>query len=116
MIGSTYQTVSLVYNRWFCLFRYIPSDWLDQLNELPDKGKAEVNKINAELVHQLKANDSAFSLGCAGDGLACARFGLITQDTDMEELLGLVYSTGKEIEESSRVSLCLPRVSSGAGQ
>ena len=88
------------------LVRYIPTDWLQYLPELPPKGKAEVNKINMELVHQLKANDSAFSLGFTSDDLACARFGLIAQDTDMEELLGLVYTTGKEIEESSRVCLC----------
>lgn len=87
------------------LFRYIPTDWLETLDNLEPKGKAEINKINMELVHQLKANDSAFSLGRTSDGLACARFGLISQDTDMEELLGLVYATGKEIEESSRVSL-----------
>lgn len=33
------------------------------------------------------------------------KFGLITDDTDLEELIGLVYSVGKEIEESSKVSL-----------
>jgi len=82
--------------------QYIPTDWLETLDNLEPKGKAEINKINMELVHQLKANDSAFSLGRTSDGLACARFGLISQDTDMEELLGLVYATGKEIEESSR--------------
>ena len=75
------------------------------LADLPPKGKDEVNKINMELVHQLKANDSAFSLGFTSDNLACARFGLIAEDTDMEELLGLVYTTGKEIEESSRVCI-----------
>lgn len=32
------------------------------------------------------------------------KFGLITDDTDLEELIGLVYSVGKEIEESSKVS------------
>ena len=88
---------------YYFTFRYIPTDWLETLHDLPPKGKAEINKINMELVHQLKANDSAFSLGRTHDGLACARFGLISQDTDMEELLGLVYATGKEIEESSRV-------------
>lgn len=63
----------------------------------------EVSKINMELVHQLKANDAAFSLGFTSDNMACTRFGLISNDSDMEELLGLVYATGKEIEESSRV-------------
>jgi len=45
-------------------------------------------------------------LTCAGhseDSLACARFGLITEETDLEELIALVYTTGKEVEESSKV-------------
>jgi hypothetical protein len=29
---------------------------------------------------------------------------LITDETDLEELIGLVYTTGKEVEESSKVS------------
>ena len=35
--------------------------------------------------------------------LACVKFGLITDDTDIEELLEHVIKCGKEIEESSRV-------------
>lgn len=91
------------------LFRYIPTEWLETSTELTPKGQDEVNKINMELVHQLKANDSAFSLGRTPGGLACTRFGLITNETDMEELLGLVYTTGKEIEESSKVGVSVPR-------
>ena len=74
-------------------------------SQLTPQGQDEVNKINMELVHQLKANDSAFSLGRTPTGLACTRFGLVTHDTDIEELLGLVYTMGKEIEESSKVSV-----------
>ena len=40
------------------------------------------------------------------------KFGLITQDTDVEELVGLVQSTGRDVEESSRVS---QRVHGGGG-
>ena len=40
------------------------------------------------------------------------KFGLITQDTDVEELVGLVQSTGRDVEESSRVS---QRVHVGGG-
>jgi hypothetical protein len=43
-------------------------------------------------------------LGKTDDDLAYCRFGLITPATDVEELVALVYATGKEIEESSRVS------------
>jgi hypothetical protein len=35
--------------------------------------------------------------------LTCVKFGLITDDTDIEELLEHVIKCGKEIEESSRV-------------
>ena len=41
--------------------------------------------------------------GHSEEGLACARFGLITEETDLEELIALVYTTGKEMEESSKV-------------
>ena len=34
--------------------------------------------------------------------MACVRFGLITEETELEELIGLVYASGKEVEESSK--------------
>lgn len=85
--------------------RYIPELWIERLTELPDSGKEEVNKLNIELVSQLKNSDSAFSVGEGIDGLECVRFGMVTEDTDMEELVTMVDKTGKEIEESSKVSL-----------
>jgi len=33
------------------------------------------------------------------------RFGLVTDETDLEELIAMVYTTGKDVEESSRVSV-----------
>ena len=36
-------------------------------------------------------------------GLYCVRFGLVTADTDLEELIAMVYASGKEVEESSKV-------------
>ena len=32
------------------------------------------------------------------------RFGLIMDETDLEELIALVFTTGREVEESSKVS------------
>ena len=32
------------------------------------------------------------------------KFGLITEETDVLELVGMVQTTGKEVEESSKVS------------
>ncbi|KAG1682615.1 Pyridoxal-dependent decarboxylase domain-containing protein 1 [Nymphon striatum] len=91
-------------NNWAGLggVRYIPELWVDRLSELPDSGKEEVNKLNAELVAQLKNFDSAFSLGEGVDGLDCVRFGMVLAGTDMEDLIDHVDRTGKEIEESSK--------------
>ena len=47
------------------------------------------------------------------ESLACVRFGLITEDTDLEELIALVYTTGREVEESSKVSTQHPSGSLG---
>ena len=38
------------------------------------------------------------------EGLYCIRFGLVTADTDLEELIGMVVATGKDVEESSKVN------------
>ena len=44
--------------------RYLPAAWRSNLVEqLPDQGKEEINKINRQLVATLKLTDSAFSLG-----------------------------------------------------
>ncbi|CAB3253059.1 unnamed protein product [Arctia plantaginis] len=75
--------------------RYVPSGWEDAS---PD----EINSLNRQLVETLRATDGAFSCGDGDDGLACVRFGMVTEDTDVDELLDLVISAGKEVEESSR--------------
>lgn len=33
----------------------------------------------------------------------CVRFGLVTMETDLEELIAIVYTAGKDVEESSKV-------------
>lgn len=60
-----------------------------------------INQRNAELVAQLRNIDSAFSLGESGnsDGRVCIRFGMVSADTDVEELLSLVVRTGSELDE-----------------
>ncbi|KAK8728422.1 hypothetical protein OTU49_009288 [Cherax quadricarinatus] len=81
--------------------RYIADLWLDQ-NPVLETTKDDINALNVHLVSQLKATDSAFSLGEGSDGLNCVRFGMVTADTDLSELLSLVITTGREIETSSR--------------
>ncbi|KAM3960587.1 LOW QUALITY PROTEIN: pyridoxal-dependent decarboxylase domain-containing protein 1-like [Aphomia sociella] len=75
--------------------RYVPAGWEDASAE-------EINSLNRQLVETLRATDGAFSCGDGDDGLACVRFGMVTADTDVEELLELVENAGKEVEESSR--------------
>ena len=41
--------------------------------------------------------------GEGGDGLACVRFGMVTADTDVGELLSLVETAGQEEEETGKV-------------
>ncbi|PNF17324.1 hypothetical protein B7P43_G04987 [Cryptotermes secundus] len=79
--------------------RYVPEGW-EQL--MTDQAKEELNRLNMQLVEQLRNTDAAFSLGEGTDGLVCVRFGMVTADTDVEELLGLVVTVGQEVEESSR--------------
>ena len=45
------------------MFRYIPTTWVSEVNNLPDQGMHEVNGLNTALVQQLKSSDTAFSLG-----------------------------------------------------
>lgn len=66
-----------------------------------EKIKDEVNHLNAQIVNKLRAIDSAFSLGDGGNGEWCVQFGMVTDETDVHELVRLVASTGQEIEESS---------------
>ncbi|XP_054282470.1 pyridoxal-dependent decarboxylase domain-containing protein 1-like isoform X1 [Macrosteles quadrilineatus] len=78
--------------------RYVPQGW--ETRVLTDQVKQELNKLNIQLVDRLRATDAAFSLGEGTDGLACVRFGMVTADTDVAELLSLVESVGKQEEDS----------------
>lgn len=80
--------------------RFVPEGWETWLT---DQAKTELNKLNADLVEALRATDNAFSLGEGLDGLICVRFGMVTEDTDVKELLDLVISVGRSVQENSRV-------------
>lgn len=80
--------------------RFAPEGWETLLT---DQAKTELNKLNTDLVEALKSTDNAFSLGEGADGLICVRFGMVTNDTDVEELLELVISVGKGVQENSKV-------------
>ncbi|XP_011639939.1 pyridoxal-dependent decarboxylase domain-containing protein 1 [Pogonomyrmex barbatus] len=80
--------------------RYAPPTWI---HVMTDQARDELNKLNTQLVETLRSTDAAFSLGEGADGLACVRFGMVTQDTDVAELLSLVLQVGQEVEASSKM-------------
>lgn len=80
--------------------RFVPEGWETWLT---DQAKTELNKLNTDLVEALRATDNAFSMGEGPEGLICVRFGMVTEDTDVEELLDLVISVGRSVQENSRV-------------
>lgn len=87
--------------------RFIPQEFIDKetgsiIAEISEDDRKMINERNMELVATLRNSDSAFSLGegPAPDSYMCVRFGMVTMDTDVEELLSLVISTGKEIDNA----------------
>jgi len=58
-----------------------------------------INHKNVQLINELRTLDKAFSLGEGGDGRMCIRFGMVSMDTDVEELLALVTRTGIDLDE-----------------
>lgn len=63
----------------------------------------EVNEINKELVKKLQANDGAFTLGEAEDGMYVVKFGMVNELEAVKNLASEVQLVGKEVEENSRV-------------
>ena len=84
--------------------RYIPSEFINsedtEPRQLSDMDLKLVNQRNMELVATLRSTDSAFSLGEGPEHSMCVRFGMVTMDTDVEELLSLVINCGKDIDEA----------------
>ncbi|XP_014296945.1 pyridoxal-dependent decarboxylase domain-containing protein 1 [Microplitis demolitor] len=80
--------------------RYEPPTWV-QIKT--DETKAELNRLNNQLVEALRSTDAAFSLGEGDDGLSCVRFGMVTQDTDLAKLISLVLQYGREVEANSKL-------------
>ncbi|XP_034939904.1 pyridoxal-dependent decarboxylase domain-containing protein 1 [Chelonus insularis] len=80
--------------------RYAPPTWAKIMTEQTIE---ELDRLNYQLVEALRNTDAAFSLGEGADGLACVRFGMVTHDTDLAQLLSLVYQVGQEIEANSKL-------------
>ncbi|CAD5123457.1 DgyrCDS11803 [Dimorphilus gyrociliatus] len=102
-VVSTYANLNLIkVQNWAGLgaVQYVPDGYLNR--QWSDDDMKNINTLNIGLVHELKSRDTAFSLGFDNLQTACVRFGLVTNATDLEELVGLVVSKAKEVEEASR--------------
>ncbi|WKY16820.1 hypothetical protein Q1695_001436 [Nippostrongylus brasiliensis] len=75
---------------------HIPTEW-------DDKEKQQISHMNMELVHQLRSVDSAFSAGESSTrGLACVKFGMLSDAKDLADLLKMVAEKGAEIETNQQ--------------
>jgi hypothetical protein len=74
-------------------------------NELLEKYIEEIKSINKALVEKLQAQDGAFSLGEASDGMVAIKCGMVNEMDDLKKLACQVQDVGKDVEESARVCL-----------
>uniref|UniRef100_A0A1I7VYT2 Pyridoxal-dependent decarboxylase domain-containing protein 1 n=1 Tax=Loa loa TaxID=7209 RepID=A0A1I7VYT2_LOALO len=83
---------------------YIPSIVKETpMNEWNEKQRQQVSHLNLELVHSLRFVDTAFSSGeSPAYGVSCVKFGMLSDDKDLTDLVHLVAERGKEIEQSQK--------------
>uniref|UniRef100_A0A0R3RUH7 Pyridoxal-dependent decarboxylase domain-containing protein 1 n=1 Tax=Elaeophora elaphi TaxID=1147741 RepID=A0A0R3RUH7_9BILA len=83
---------------------YIPSIVKETpMNEWNEKQRQQVSHLNLELVHSLRFVDTAFSSGESPVyDVSCVKFGMLSDDKDLTNLVHLVAERGKEIEQSQK--------------
>ncbi len=59
--------------------------------------------MNLELVHSLRATDSAFSSGDSAIDVSCVKFGMLADEKDLDDLIAMVAERGRTIEDSAQV-------------
>uniref|UniRef100_A0A1I7ZU56 Pyridoxal-dependent decarboxylase domain-containing protein 1 n=1 Tax=Steinernema glaseri TaxID=37863 RepID=A0A1I7ZU56_9BILA len=68
-----------------------------------EKQKQQISHLNLEIVHSLRSTDSAFSTGeCQELDVSCIKFGMLSDEKDLRDLVSLVAERGKTIEESQQ--------------
>ncbi|XP_077979735.1 putative pyridoxal-dependent decarboxylase domain-containing protein 2 isoform X2 [Glandiceps talaboti] len=84
--------------------QYIPQLWESRLEDLPDKGKAEIDSLNFDLLARLQATEEGhlFSLQKKVNDTMCVGVGVLSEAVEIEELVDLIHTLGKEVEDSSK--------------
>uniref|UniRef100_A0A914X5C4 Pyridoxal-dependent decarboxylase domain-containing protein 1 n=1 Tax=Plectus sambesii TaxID=2011161 RepID=A0A914X5C4_9BILA len=82
---------------------YVPSIVKDTVaEEWNEKQRQQVSYLNLELVHSLRATDSAFSSGDSAIDVSCVKFGMLADEKDLDDLIAMVAERGKAIEDSAQ--------------
>ncbi|VDN20561.1 unnamed protein product [Gongylonema pulchrum] len=83
---------------------YVPSIVRETpMDEWNAKQRQQVSYLNLELVHSLRSVDTAFSTGESSEyGVSCVKFGMLSDEKDLTDLVHLVAKRGKEIEHSQQ--------------
>ncbi|VIO87265.1 Uncharacterized protein BM_BM2210 [Brugia malayi] len=83
---------------------YIPSIVRETpMNEWNKKQRQQVCHLNLELVQSLRSVDTAFSAGeSPAYSVSCVKFGMLSNDKDLTDLVHLVAERGREIEQSQK--------------
>ncbi|VDM14007.1 unnamed protein product [Wuchereria bancrofti] len=83
---------------------YVPSIVKETpMNEWNKKQRQQVSHLNLDLVHSLRSVDTAFSAGeSPAYSISCVKFGMLSNDKDLTDLVHLVAERGREIEQSQK--------------
>ncbi|XP_006811830.2 putative pyridoxal-dependent decarboxylase domain-containing protein 2 [Saccoglossus kowalevskii] len=84
--------------------QYIPHLWESRLDNLPDNGKSEIDSLNYDLVSRLHSLEEAylFSVQKQTNGTLCVGVGVLTSHVEVEDLVEMIHTIGKEVEDSSK--------------
>ncbi|CAK9298898.1 unnamed protein product [Gordionus sp. m RMFG-2023] len=109
------KLVDLPYWAGLGAVHYVPNIWLGGKSQnLPKLMAQALNKLNEELVSQLNMRDSAFAISKMENGMSCVGFGMITKETNIQELVKLVAELGAKVEEDIKLPEKLSDIITGS--
>ncbi|XP_070579429.1 putative pyridoxal-dependent decarboxylase domain-containing protein 2 isoform X3 [Ptychodera flava] len=81
-----------------------PQLWKSQLDDQPDSGKSEIDALNSDLVSRLQTMDDGylFSSQKSNNDTICVGIGVLTSAVEVEDLVDVIQTVGKEVEDSSK--------------
>ena len=92
-----------MYISYFSISRFVPEYVTSNKDE--EQNKKELVKLNGELVQRLQAgeNGSLYTKVMTESETVAVGVGMIKPGSDLDEVVDLIWATGKELEDSSKV-------------